>query len=73
MEKIDSPYWNIKCAGMPERCKELFLAKVNQKDLPDEEKERMSEDVKNFMYDEKGNLKKASIDDFKVGLLQVYY
>lgn len=25
-EKVDRPYWDIKCAGMPERCKNEFLA-----------------------------------------------
>lgn len=25
------PYWEIKCAGMPEHCKELFLASLNPK------------------------------------------
>lgn len=24
LEKIDKPYYNIKCAGMPKRCKDLF-------------------------------------------------
>lgn len=25
LEPIDEPYWNLKCAGMPDRCKNLFL------------------------------------------------
>lgn len=24
-EPIDSPYWNVKCAGMPDRCKQQFV------------------------------------------------
>ncbi len=24
-EVLDEPYWNIKCAGMPQRCKDYFL------------------------------------------------
>ena len=24
-EPIDSPYYNVKCAGMPDKCKELFI------------------------------------------------
>lgn len=26
----DEIYWNIKCAGMPERCKDLFLLSMNE-------------------------------------------
>lgn len=25
-EKVSRPYWDIKCAGMPDRCKQTFLA-----------------------------------------------
>ena len=29
LEPIDSPYWEIKCAGMPETCKRLFMFSFN--------------------------------------------
>ena len=64
------PYWNIKCAGMPERCKELFLLSMNpltKKCILDNDcRELLSTD-----YSEE-ELKflavTRSIDDFKIGL-----
>lgn len=29
LQKIEEPYWNLKCAGMPDNCKALFLASMN--------------------------------------------
>lgn len=29
LEPIDQPYWNIKCAGMPDKCKNQFMAKLD--------------------------------------------
>ena len=29
LEKIDASYWDIKCAGMPDTCKNLFLLSMN--------------------------------------------
>lgn len=61
------PYNNIKCAGMPQKCKDLFQlsmdgnASVNDKDWTDEEKE--------FLFDkETGEPINRSFSDFKVGL-----
>lgn len=68
LEPIDNPYWNVKCAGMPDRCKDLFMHSVSGIDFTDEEKEKMTDDVKNFLYDDSGNLIKRSIEDFKIGL-----
>lgn len=28
-EPIDTPYYNVKCAGMPEKCKQLFLTSMH--------------------------------------------
>lgn len=41
-EPIENPYYNIKCAGMPEHCKDLFLMSMGEnvkvKDLTEEER-----------------------------------
>jgi hypothetical protein len=31
LEPIDNPYFNIKCAGMPKKCKDLFAESFNDK------------------------------------------
>ena len=54
-------HWDIKCAGMPQRCKDLFVASVEAT-----AEERASDEYTN---EEKEFLKtKRSLDDFKVGL-----
>ena len=56
---IDNPYYNVKCAGMPERCKNLFVLSMSE-ELPDLSK-----------FDEKQQefLKvKRTLEDFKIGL-----
>lgn len=35
LEPIDEPYWNIKCAGMPERCKKIYLKEHEGRELED--------------------------------------
>lgn len=58
-EKIDNPYYNIKCAGMPDRCKDLLLLSMGEKIKLRKE---LNEEEKNFIK------KKRTIQDFKVGL-----
>ena len=70
LKKIDKPYYNIKCAGMPDHCKQLFLYSVNktytstsvltEQELKDYNK--MDEDEKEFV------MKERTIEDFKTGL-----
>ena len=57
-EPIDKPYWNVKCAGMPDRCKELFVRSMEG----DKGKEGESDEVKEFLK------KKRTLEDFRVGL-----
>lgn len=57
-EPIDKPYWNVKCAGMPDRCKELFVRSMEG----DTGKEGESDEVKEFLK------KKRTLEDFRVGL-----
>ena len=59
LEPVQEPYYNVKCAGMPTRCKQLFL-------------KSMGENVKDFgevRETEQEFLKqKRTIEDFNVGL-----
>lgn len=57
-EKISEPYWNVKCAGMPERCKNLFVRSMEG----DTAKEGESDEVRQFLTDTR------TLDDFKIGL-----
>lgn len=59
LEPIKQPYYNVKCAGMPTRCKQLFLKSMGE-DVP--ELEKINETEKEFLK------KKRTIEDFKVGL-----
>ena len=51
LEKVEKPYYNIKCAGMPKKCKDLFAESFNPKvaediehDInPRDETQRLSE------------------------------
>ena len=47
LEPIDKPYYSVKCAGMPEKCKQLFLRSMDG-DIPDE-KEELTDDERKFL------------------------
>lgn len=73
LEPIKNPYYNVKCAGMPQRCKELFLLTCNPKT-----KERLLTDDKFIIdvidrYGESGLefllSTKHELLDFDVGLV----
>lgn len=59
-EPIEEPYYNVKCAGMPEKCKTLFVQSMIGY-TPTEEDEYTEEETQ-FV------LKRRTITDFKVGL-----
>lgn len=61
------PFHNIKCAGMPDNCKKLFDACLLGEFSGDPDK--LSEDEKEFLFDENGRLRKRSLEDFKPGLM----
>ena len=62
LEPIPEPYLSIKCAGMPDKCKNLFKLSLDGYYPPDEEQ-------KNYTQAELDFLKtKRTINDFKVGL-----
>jgi hypothetical protein len=65
LEPIEKPYNNIKCAGMPKRCKDLFELSLSgdadiNKEWSDEEKE--------FLFDKYNNPIKRDYSSFKIGL-----
>lgn len=61
LEPLDKPFYNIKCAGMPENCKQLFLRSM-QGDLAKDD-ERLTEEERDFLS------KKRELTDFDVGLV----
>lgn len=60
-EKIEQPYYNVKCAGMPDKCKNLFIKSMEgYTPQPDDD----------YTPDEIEFLKtKRTLNDFKVGLV----
>lgn len=68
LQPIETPYWSIKCAGMPDRCKKLFQYSMdNLVPIMRETDEglvpiKYSTDEKIFLGEHR------TIDDFKVGL-----
>ena len=69
LQKLDVPYYNVKCAGMPDKCKDLFL--ISMEGLTEQEIktkypkewEEMTEEERNFV------IKPRTIEDFKIGLV----
>ena len=61
LEQLDKPFYNIKCAGMPEKCKQLFLRSM-QGDLAKDD-EHLTEEERDFLS------KKRELTDFDVGLV----
>lgn len=65
LKEIENPYYNIKCAGMPQKCKDLFELSIYG--TANTEKEWSSEE-KEFLFNEKNEPIKRTLLDFKVGL-----
>lgn len=62
---VEHPYYNVKCAGMPDECKELFLMSLNATDeqiKSYQESDKIKEDYKPFLSESR------TLHDFKVGL-----
>lgn len=68
LEPIEHPYYNVKCAGMPQRCKELFLTSMGEEWKSAKEKIELGEvrDYEKEFIDNEGN--KRTLTDFKIGL-----
>lgn len=67
-EPIENPYYNVRCAGMPESCKKLFLKSVEG--WNEGEVNNMSEAEKDFLYEDEECTKpiRRTIEDFNIGL-----
>ena len=67
LKPIEHPYYNVKCAGMPDSCKKLFLASMNEKWIDNDTelilKDKDKEKYKDFLS------KKRTLKDFAVGLI----
>lgn len=61
LEPIDKPYYNVKCAGMPEKCKNLFIKSMQG--LTQEERKDYTEEELKFIDTPR------TMEDFKIGLV----
>lgn len=61
LKEIDRPYYNVKCAGMPDRCKNLFVRSMLQD--WEEDREKYNEEEIEFLEEQR------TLKDFKIGLV----
>lgn len=72
LEPIDKPYYNVKCAGMPQKCKELFLLSMDGFIADENTTEYIDEDGKPHDLTDADRWflsKKRELTDFDVGLI----
>ena len=62
LQPINTPYYNVKCAGMPDKCKQLFIHSMLQ-DLTEEEIELYHPVEQAFVRE------KRKLEDFDYGLV----
>ena len=64
LEPIENPYYNVKCAGLPDKCKDLFVRSLEGKPATEEEikSRKLTPEAIEFIS------KKRELTDFKVGL-----
>lgn len=67
LEPIEQPYHNIKCAGMPQRCKDLLNTSLYGTQIYDIN--RYTEAELKFLFDENKQPIKRTYNDFTVGLV----
>lgn len=58
--KIDNPYYNVRCAGMPEKCKSLFVKSITEYQPKDEDE--LTDEEKEFIAQH------LTLKDFTIGL-----
>lgn len=68
LEPIEQPYYNVKCAGMPQRCKNLFINSLTKDTYTTEEIEAMTEEQREFLIDANNKPIKRTLEDFRIGL-----
>jgi hypothetical protein len=59
LKPIPQPYYNVKCAGMPDRCKKLLVNSIERKMIKGV---KYTKEEMDFILEERG------LKDFKVGL-----
>ena len=62
------PYYNIKCAGMPQRCKDLFERSLKDTPITEDELQNYNAEQIRFLFDTKGNQIHRKLTDFKISL-----
>ena len=68
LKPIEKPYYNIKCAGMSQKCKDLFDLSMSNT-LKKEDKTKYNKEEQEFLFNkETGEPIKRTITDFKNGL-----
>lgn len=67
MKKLEKPKYNIKCAGMPERCKKLLEWSLEGR-IPDGRLKELGRQQREFLFDGGGRFIKREMTDFKKGL-----
>ena len=60
-EPIENPYYNVKCAGMPEKCKDLFIKSMTGYSI--KEDDEYTEEERKFIET------KRTMEDFTIGLI----
>lgn len=62
LEPIEEPYYNVKCAGMPDTCKDLFIKSMTDYQITEEDKDKLFPEQLEFLS------KKRTYKDFDIGL-----
>lgn len=60
--QLDEPYYSVKCAGMPDNCKELFIKSLTGHKITPEDEQKYDEEQLEFLK------QKRELSDFKEGL-----
>ena len=63
LQPIEKDYYNVRCAGMPDKCKDLFIESVTHNYLTEKQKESLSKEEKEFIKQDR------KFEDFKIGLI----
>lgn len=61
LEPVEEPFYNVKCAGMPKKCKELFIRSVEG--YKEKECDKFTDEEIEYMK------KDRTLEDFKIGLV----
>lgn len=62
------PYYNIKCAGLPDKCKNLFNKSLSVVEGQTCNKDDYNEAERKFLFLPDGTPKERTLKDFKIGL-----